>query len=77
VLAEHIGDCLWVKVLSHDEKAIRFFVMANGLLVQALFSQLASLDRRAWIRAGRIVFVFRHLALPASHQRLTGSNCHA
>ena len=45
VRAKNFGICLRFKLLRHTEKAIRFLLVANGLLVQALFSQPASLQR--------------------------------
>jgi hypothetical protein len=36
VLAKHLGHGLWIKLLCPDEEAIRFLIMADGLLVEAL-----------------------------------------
>jgi hypothetical protein len=41
MLAKHIGDGLRIHVLRHDEKAVCLVVMADGLLMKALLSQLA------------------------------------
>jgi hypothetical protein len=50
VFAKHVGDSLGIDLLSLDEKAISFLIMANGLLVQALFGQPAGLRRWTWTR---------------------------